>query len=235
MVVNESAARAFWPDEDPLGKRLVSGRSDAAVSYTVVGVAKDVPVTSLSEIQPVVYQSIRSGGLLLVRDLSPAVVDRIASSARSIEPEAVLTARPLADDITVATQGTVIASRLAWAIGLLALILATVGAFGVFAYTVEERRREIGVRMALGAQARQIVATVIAGARTPILVGLGAGLLLACAASPVLGRFLYGLSPFDPVAYAGISAMLVVSALVATWIPARRAARIDPAITLRGD
>jgi predicted permease len=235
VVVNESAARALWPEDDALGQRLVSGRSDAAVSYTVVGVAKDVPVTSLTEIQPVVYRSIQSGGLLLVRDLSPAVVDRIASSARSIEPEAVLTARPLADDITVATQGTVMASRLAWAIGLLALILATVGAFGVFAYTVEERRREIGVRMALGAGARQLVATVIAGARTPILLGLGAGLLLAFAAAPVLGRFLYGLSPFDPVAYAGISTMLVVSALVATWIPARRAARIDPAITLRGD
>lgn len=167
--------------------------------------------------------------------VSPAVVDRIASSARSIEPEAVVTARPLADDIAVATQGTLMASRFAWAIGFLALILATVGAFGVFAYTVEERRREIGVRMALGAEGRQVVATVIAGARTPILFGLGAGLLLASAAAPFLGRFLYGLSPFDPVAYAGISAMLVVSALVATWIPARRAARIDPAITLRGD
>ena len=71
------------------------------MSYTVVGVAKDVPVTSLSEIQPVLYRSIRSGGLLLVRDLSPAIVDRIASSARSIEPEAVVTARPLADDIAV--------------------------------------------------------------------------------------------------------------------------------------
>jgi ABC-type antimicrobial peptide transport system permease subunit len=173
--------------------------------------------------------------LLLVRDLSPAIVDRIASSARSIEPEAVLTGRPLSDDIAIATQGTAIASRVAWAIGLLALILATVGAFGVFAYTVEERRREIGVRMALGAGAPQVVATVIAGARTPILLGLGAGLLLAAATAPILGRFLYGLSPFDPIAYAAISAILVVSALVATWIPARRAAQIDPAITLRGD
>jgi predicted permease len=235
VVVNESAARAFWPDDDPLGKRLVSGRGDTALSYTVVGVAKDVPVTSLSELQPVVYQSIRSGGLLLVRDLSPAIVDRIATVARGIEPDVDVTARPLADDIAIATQGTAMASRLAWAIGLLALILATVGAFGVFAYTVEERRREIGVRMALGAGSRQVVATVIAGARTPILLGLGAGILLAAAAAPILGRFLYGLSPFDPMAYAGVSTVLVVSALVATWIPARRAAQIDPAITLRGD
>jgi predicted permease len=235
VVVNESAARAFWPGDEPLGKRLVSGRSDAAVSYTVVGVAKDVPVTSLSEIHPVVYKSIRSGGLLLVRDLSPAVVDRIASVARGIEPDVDLTARPLADDIANATRLTATASRFAWGIGMLALVLATVGAFGVFAYTVEERRREIGVRMALGAQARQVVWTVIGGARRPLLFGLGAGLVLTSAAAPLLGRFLYGLSPFDAITYAGISAILVASALAATWVPARRATQIDPAITLRGD
>jgi ABC-type antimicrobial peptide transport system permease subunit len=171
---------------------------------------------------------------LLVRDLSPAVVDRIASSARSIERGAVLTARSLADDIAVATQGTLVASRIAWAIGLLALILATVGAFGVFAYTVEERRREIGVRMALGAETQHVVWSVISGARGALAFGLGGGILLAAAAAPLLGRFLYGLSPFDPIAYAGVSAILVAAALVATWIPARRAARIDPAITLRG-
>jgi putative ABC transport system permease protein len=134
-----------------------------------------------------------------------------------------------------ATRATATASRLAWAIGLLALVLATVGAFGVFAYTVEERRREIGVRMALGAETQHVVRTIIGGARYPLAFGLGAGLLLASAAAPFLGRFLYGLSPFDPLAYAGVSVMLVASALVASWIPARRAARIDPAITLRSD
>jgi hypothetical protein len=234
-VVNESAARFFWPDGDALGKQLTSGHGKEAKVYTVVGVAKDVPVTSLSEIQPVVYKTLQSGGLLLVRDLSPAVVDRIGAVARGIEPEIDLTARPLAEDIAAATRGTAAASRFAWGVGLFALILATVGAFGVFAYTVEERRREIGVRMALGAEARHVVWTVIASARRALAFGLAVGLLLASAAAPFLGRFLYGLSPFDPIAYAGVCAILVVSALVATWIPARRAAQIDPAITLRGD
>jgi predicted permease len=234
-VVNESAARLFWPGDDAIGKQLVSGDGDSATSHTVVGVAKDVPVTSLSEIQPVVYKSLRTAGLVLVRDLSPAVVDRIASVARAIEPDLDIVAKPLADDLTAATQGTATASRFAWAIGLLALALATVGAFGVFAYSVEERRREIGIRMALGADARDIVWTVISSAGRALTVGVVGGLLLASAAAPVLGRFLYGLSPFDPIAYAGISAILVVSALLATWVPARRAAQIDPAITLRGD
>jgi ABC-type antimicrobial peptide transport system permease subunit len=172
---------------------------------------------------------------LLVRDLSPVVVDRIATVARGIEPEIDVTARPLADDIANATRATATASRFAWGIGMLALVLATVGAFGVFAYTVEERRREIGVRMALGAETQHVVWSVISGARGALAFGLGGGILLAAAAAPILGRFLYGLSPFDPIAYAGTSAMLIASALVATWIPARRAAQIDPAITLRGD
>jgi len=233
VVVNESAARAFWPEEDPLGKRLVSGRSDAAVSYTVVGVAKDVPVTSLSEIQPVIYKSIRSGGLLLVRDLSPAVVDRIASSARSIEPEAVVTARPLADDIAVATQGTLMASRFAWAVGLLALILATVGAFGVFAYTVEERRREIGVRMALGAQKSDVVGLIIHGGLRLTLLGVAIGLAGALALTRYLSSQLYSVKATDPVTFLAVAVALAGVALLACWLPARRAAKVDPMVALR--
>ena len=235
VVLNESAARVFWPDNDALGKHLTAVTGDATKLYTVVGIAKDVPDRSLSEINPVVYRPLRSGGLLFVRDLSPAIVDRIASVARSIEPRVEVSARPLADDIKMATRTTATASRFAWAVGLLALLLATAGAFGVFAYTVEERRREIGVRMALGAQAWQVVWTVVGGARRALTAGLGAGLLLSWSATPLLRRFLYGLSPFDPITYAGISAILVAAALAAMWIPARRATRIDPAITLRAD
>jgi hypothetical protein len=235
IVVNESAARLFWPDSDPLGKRLVSGNGEAAQRYTVVGVTKDVPVTTLSEIPPVVYKSLESGGLVLVRDLSPAIVERIAAVARGIEPKVELAARPVADDIRMATRDVATASRFASTIGLFALILATVGAFGVFAYSVEERRREIGVRMALGAQAPQVVWTVIGGARWPLLAGVGAGLLLSAAAAPLLRRFLYGLTPFDPMTYLTTSAILIAAALVATWVPAQRAIRIDPAITLRAD
>jgi hypothetical protein len=235
VVLNESAARTFWPGGDAIGKRLRTGTGDSTELYTVVGISKDVPTRSLSEVTPVVYRRLRAGRLLLVRDLSPAVVDQIASVAKGIEPLVDVSTRPLADDIRMATRPAASASRAAWAVSLLALTLALVGAFGVFAYTVEERRREIGVRMALGAEARHVVRTVISSAGRALAFGLGAGLLLASGAAPFLSRFLYGLSPFDPIAYAGVCAILVVSALVATWIPARRAAQIDPAITLRGD
>lgn len=235
VVVNESAARVFWPDEEALGKTLVSEAGDKARTYTVVGVAKDVPVTSLSQFQPVVYEPLRSAGLLLVRDLSPAIVERIATIARAIEPGARVTARPLSDDIRSATATLALAGRLAWAIGVFALILATAGAFGVFAYNVEERRREIGIRMALGARTGEVIALIVWSARRPLLFGLGAGVVMASIGAPVLRRFLYGLNPFDPVAYAGVFAILVGAALLATWIPARRAAHIDPAVTLRAD
>ncbi len=170
-----------------------------------------------------------------MRDLSPAIVERIAAAARYIEPTAEVAARPLADDIRMATRDVAIASRFSWVVGLLALILATVGAFGVFAYAVEERRREIGVRMALGAQGPQIVWTVINDARWPLLLGLAAGLLLSSAAAPLLRRFLYGLTPFDAITYITTSGILTAAALMATWVPARRAIRIDPALTLRSD
>ena len=231
-VVNESAAHLFWPDEDPLGRRLTS---DGSADYTVVGVVKDVPARSVSETEPVVYRPFQPGGLLLVRDLSPSVADRIRAVARAIEPTVTVSARPLAADIQEATRAAVYISGLGWTIGLLALTLATAGAFGVFAYAVEERRREIGVRMALGAHARQVLWMMLGWARGAILLGIGTGLVLSLAAAPLLRRFLYGLSPFDPITYAAISAILIAAALAATWIPARRAAQIDPAITLRAD
>ena len=235
VVVNESAARLFWPDEDPIGKTLMNGTGDKTLTFTVVGLVKDVPVTSLSQLQPVVYQPLGIARLLLVRDPSPAVVDRITSIARGIEPGAGVTARPLADDIKAATANLAIAGKAAWTIGLFALILATAGAFGVFAYTVEERQREIGVRMALGARALDVIRTVVGSAGWPLVFGLGGGALMASIAAPILRRFLYGLSPFDPLAYLAVCLMLVIASLLATWVPARRATRIDPAITLRAD
>ncbi len=111
----------------------------------------------------------------------------------------------------------------------------TIGAFGVFAYTVEERRREIGVRLALGATRTAVMRTVVGSTRWPLLAGLSSGLVLSLLASQIIRGALYGLGPYDPVAYAGAMAILATAALVATWIPARRAARVDPAVTLRGD
>jgi ABC-type antimicrobial peptide transport system permease subunit len=123
----------------------------------------------------------------------------------------------------------------AWVIGLLGLLLACVGVLGVFAYAVEERRREIGVRIALGAARADIITTLVATSGRGILLGLGAGLLLSLACGPVLRSYLFGLNPLDPMAYGGVLLLLAGTGTLATLVPARRACRVDPAITLRED
>lgn len=235
VVINESAARSLWPEADSLGRQVVWGRGEHEKRYTVVGIARDVPVRSLTTTEPVLYTPWREGGLLLVREPAAAVIDRVRTIALGIDPGVIVSARPLAVDIRVALSDLSLGSRFAWAIGGLALVLATVGAFGVFAYMVEERRREIGVRMALGATSANVVRTVVGGARWPLVFGLGGGVILSMIAAHLLRGTLYGLSPFDPITYIGIASILTVAALIATWIPARRATRIDPAVTLRGD
>jgi predicted permease len=236
LVVSESAARLLWPNEDPIGKRLVSGGNDKPPEFhQIVGVVVDVPTTTLTEVEPVIYQPMHLGNVVLVRDLSPGVSARIKGLVESAVPGASSYSRPLVDEVRDSLRSLVLGSRIAWVLGGLALVLAMLGAFGVFASMVEERRREIGVRMALGARGSQIVQLVLRGATGPVLAGLAAGLVLSLIVTPLLRRALYGMSPFDPIAYLEIAAILLASSLAATWIPAARATRVEPAITLRGD
>jgi hypothetical protein len=236
LVVSESAARLLWPNEDPIGKRLVSGGNDKPPEFhQIVGVVVDVPTTTLTEVEPVIYQPMHLGNVVLVRDLSPGVSARIKGLVESAVPGASSYSRPLVDEVRDSLRSLVLGSRIAWVLGGLALVLAMLGAFGVFASMVEERRREIGVRMALGARGSQIVQLVLRGATGPVLAGLAAGLVLSLIVTPLLRRALYGMSPFDPIAYLEIAAILPASSLAATWIPAARATRVEPAITLRGD
>ena len=124
---------------------------------------------------------------------------------------------------------------MAWTLGVLGLALAAVGVFGVFAYAVEERRREIGVRLALGAARGHIVRMLVSTSGHAMAIGLVVGLLLSLACGPVLRSYLFGLHPLDPIAYTAVLTLLGGVALLATAIPARRAMCVDPAITLRED
>ena len=236
LVVSESAARLLWPNEDPIGKQILTESNDKpAESREIVGVVADVATTRLTEVEPVIYQPMHVGNVVLVRDLSPAVSGRIRDLVESTVLGASSYSRPMVDELRESLTDLVMGSRIAWGIGGLALVLAMLGAFGVFASMVEERRREIGVHMALGARRSQVVQLVLGGATRPVLAGLGAGLTLSLIVTPLLRRALYGMSPFDPIAYLEIAAILLASSLAATWIPAVRATRVEPAITLRGD
>ena len=239
IVVNEAAARALWPGRDPIGRTVESVSRTKVEHYRVVGVAKDVPLRSMSKIEPVIYRMpdwspVDWTVTLLVRN-SPGVADRVRAVATSLEPQVIVTERPLGDYVRGSLTTAALASRVAWAIGALGLLLAIAGAFGVFTQAAEARRREIGIRMALGASRQQIAALVLRTANQALVWGLTAGFLLSVLGVPFLRRFLYGLNPFDPLAYAGVAGILMLACGVATWIPVRKAMVVDPATTLRSE
>lgn len=234
-VVNETFARTFWPGENPLG-RIVNDVDSAGVieqPYTIIGVVRDAYLTSLDEVEPTIFTPARFG-VFVTRD-GPEGIARIRAAALATSPAAIVTGRPLTDELRKYLVESRMGATLAWAIGLLGLALAIVGVFGVFAYAVEERRREIGIRMALGAAKRQVVIALVVSSGRAMLAGLGVGLLGSLGCGPVLQNYLYGLSPLDPAAYALVIAILAGSGALATFIPARRASRVDPAMTLRAE
>jgi ABC-type antimicrobial peptide transport system permease subunit len=140
---------------------------------------------------------------------------------------------PLASSLEARLKEMRIGPLLAGALGLFALVLATVGLSGVFGYAVSQRTREIGIRLALGAQPSAVVRLILGGHSRAVLAGLAIGLLGALGASAVLGNRLHGVSPLDPLTYLGVSAILTVAGLSATYLPARRAVRVDPVDALR--
>jgi predicted permease len=234
-VVNEAFVRTYWAGENPVGRpiRDVDGKGNVERVYTIVGVVRDTYLTGLKRVDPVIFTPEQVGSFLMRG--SPAAVERIRRTALALNPSAVITVRPLSDSLREYLKESRTAAMLAWAIGLLGLTLATVGVFGVFAYSVEERRREIGVRLALGAARGQIVSMLVAASGRAMLLGLGAGLLLSLGCGPLLRAYLFGLSPLDPLAYAMVALLLSIAAAFATVVPGRRACRVDPAITLRVD
>jgi ABC-type antimicrobial peptide transport system permease subunit len=151
----------------------------------------------------------------------------------ALEPRVQIRVAPLSDNLTRLLDEPRLNAFLADALGLLALALAAFGVFSAFAYSVEQRKAELGIRMALGARQSHIVATVIGSSGHALLAGLIAGVAGAAASGRVIRVFLFGSSPFDPAAYAAVAAILIAAALLATVHPARRAARIDPVNALR--
>jgi putative ABC transport system permease protein len=234
-VVNEAFVRAYWPSDKVLGQtaRDVDQEGGIRRTYTIVGVVRDTYLTGLERIDPIIFAPATSGRFLTRG--GPASVERIRATAASLNPGAIITTRPLVENVRDYLKQSRTGAALAWAIGLLGLTMATVGVFGVFAYAVEERRREIGLRLALGATGKQIISMLVSSSGRAMLLGLGAGLLLSLGCGPVLRGYLYGLSPLDPVAYGMVTALLASAAALATLIPAKRACRIDPALTLRED
>jgi predicted permease len=235
IVVNEAFARAFWRGKHPLGQpaRHIDDKGAVAGTLTIVGVVRDAYLAGLEQIPPMVFRPTTSGTLITAG--GSVTIERIRAMTRGLNAHATVRAWPLSDDIREFLEESRFGAMVAWGIGLLGLLLACVGVLGVFAYAVEERRREIGVRLALGAARTDIIGTLVTTSGRGILLGLGAGLLLSLACGPVLRSYLFGLNSLDPMAYGGVLLLLAGTGTLATLVPARRACRVDPAVTLRED
>ncbi|MEJ7813481.1 MAG: FtsX-like permease family protein [Gemmatimonadaceae bacterium] len=241
-VVNETFARHYWPGQHAIGKRINLGGASGPATE-VVGVAKDARYWSIQE-QPKAHfyipmlQAGYFGGAIHVRTTGdPALALRaIRTEAAALEPTAAVVQLRTLDKVRGdALLPSRLAAALLSAFGALALVLAALGLYGVMSYVVALRTREIGVRLALGAARRDVLRMVVGQGMRLALIGLGAGLVVAAAVTRVLASQLFGLGATDPATYAGLAGLLGMVALLASYLPARRAARVDPMVALRSE
>jgi predicted permease len=237
VVINETMARRYWPGQDPLGKQLRTGPR----AYQVAGVAKDIKYHNLGEEpQPYMYFSMQQfykPEVVLHARVSgdpTTMLSALRQTVASMDPNL-----PLFDSETMTANMSDslfpqrIAASLLGLFGLLALVLAAVGLYGVMAHSVTQRTHEIGIRMALGARASDVLRLVVGQGMRLALVGVAAGLAGSFALTRFLSSLLYGVSATDIATFAVTPLLLVGVALVACFVPARRAARVDPMVALR--
>jgi predicted permease len=231
IIVNETLARVYGDASAIVGKTVLLG----GVPVRVIGVVKDFRASSLERVEPTAYEPFTGDGManVLVRNDAPGAAAAMAALARRIDPGVSVTITPLSIflDRRLAPSRTL--ARVSGVLGVLALVMATIGVFGVFAFVVQQRTQEIGIRMALGARAAEVVRLVLKSSARAIGAGLFVGFIAAFIASRMLGANLYGLSPLDPATYLSVALVLLSAGLAAAYWPARRATRIAPATALR--
>jgi predicted lysophospholipase L1 biosynthesis ABC-type transport system permease subunit len=247
-VVAESFARHWWPDTSPLGRRVRLG-GPTEDWHEIVGVVADVKYGSLEEpAQEMVYwpsttgaaatpQVTRAMEIMVKTTGDPlALVPVLRREAEALNPRIpVSNPRTFADVFDTATSRTSFTMVLLGTASFIALLLGLVGIYGVVSYVVGQRTREIGVRIALGATAPSVRGLVIRQGLLLAAAGVALGLMASAALSSVMATLLYGVRAIDPLTYAAVSAALVLVSVAATWIPAARAAGVDPARALRAD
>ncbi|HEX7237292.1 MAG TPA: ABC transporter permease [Gammaproteobacteria bacterium] len=246
LVVTDATARRLWPDRDPIGQRLEYAASNVfgpdpvqTISLEVVGVAADAQMTGIGEV-PSNYVYLPSGPraqlnlqLLAKSELDFATTARaIRAAGAELDRALVVRVAPLETNLDFWRKISGLVSSIATSLGALALVLASVGIYGVVAYAVGRRAREIGIRMALGASAGSIVGLMLHRTMRPVVVGAAIGLVAALGASQIISSKILGVSPADPLALLGAALVVTAVAFAAGALPARRAARLDPSKTL---
>jgi putative ABC transport system permease protein len=246
VIINETLAKRFFPGVDPVGRRIKNGGPERPIGprnpwMTIVGVVGDINYSGLDAApEPVVYYAFRQ---------APAgdqyVVLRTTADPQSLASAARVAVGELDKDLPVTNLRTMdelmsesmasprFRTTLVSLFAVVGVLLAAIGIYGVMAYAVAERTHELGVRMALGADRGDVLRMVIGDAMRLVAGGVTLGVIGAAAASRLIGSLLFGITPTDPTTFAGIVALLTATALVASYVPARRATRVDPMIALR--
>jgi putative ABC transport system permease protein len=246
-VINESFARTYWPNGDSIGQHLkLTNARGTAVNHawtTVVGVIADARTESLAEAsEPEIYLSLYQRH---PKDLAIFVRGRLDAAAtpvglrrevQAVNPELpVFGAQTLSDALTASLSERRFSMEIIGLFALTALLLAGLGIYGVISYLVSERTHEIGIRLALGAQRSDILRMVVRQGLGLAIAGAAVGLVCALIVSHLMAGLLYGVRPSDPLTFGGVALLLIGVALLACYIPARRAIRVDPLVALRHD
>ena len=243
-VVNRQLVRDFFPNTNPLGQTFTTDLPDKG-PITIVGICGDVKYNRVDgEIQPTYYVPYRqqgdaNGGMGMTYEISTrlqpvAVVPALRAAVASVDKNLpLLDIRTQKEQIDATMREQQVMAELAGAFGILALTLASIGIYGIMAYSVSRRTNEIGIRMALGAQPAGVRRMVLGEASWMVVIGVAIGMGGALALGRVIASMLYGLNSWDPVTFATASALLILVALGASWFPARRAANVDPIRALR--
>ena len=238
-IINETFARRFWPGEDPIGKRFSQG-SPVGPKREVVGVVQDGKYAGLNEepqpfVSKPIWQSYAGSTTVVVRGSGDPqrLVALVRSEVQQLDPNIPLASRTLEERMSLPLLPARVAAIILATFGLLALALAAIGIYGVMSYAVSKRTHEIGIRMALGAQKTAVMKLVIGQGLMLTGIGLAIGLLAAFALTRGLKALLFGVSASDPLTYVVVAGLLGGVALLACYLPARRASRVDPMVALR--
>jgi putative ABC transport system permease protein len=245
-IVNQTMARRFWPDGEALGGRFRLSETPKVEWFTVVGVSPDVNLFGINPSNdqapavayvPYAYQQTLNTGLTVRVDGDPAsITSAVRSELRAADPNLpMFQVRTITEARRLSYWQYGLYGWIFGTIGVMGLLLAAIGVYGVLSYSVSQRTQELGVRVALGAGRRDILRLVVGHGLVLAAIGIVAGLALAAAAMPFARSLLYNVSPFDPLTFTAVATFLVMIAFLASYVPARRATRVDPVVALRGE
>jgi putative ABC transport system permease protein len=245
-VINQTMAKRFWPGTDSVGGRFRLAEDAKAEWFTVIGVTADANVFGIDPSNeqppavayvPFAYQQLLNTGLTIRVDGAPsAITSAVREVIRTSDPHLpMFQARTISEARRLSFWQYGLYGWIFGTIGVMGLLLAAIGVYGVLSYSVSQRTQEIGVRVALGAAHGDILQLVVGHGLLLAGIGIATGLALSAAAMPLARSLLYKVSPFDPLTFAVVATFLVLVAFFASYVPARRATRVDPVGALRGE